>query len=357
MRSSTSSWARRGPSRALTPPLLFRAAITILLCTSARAQDGDRIYMIPALSDADLAVIDVHDGSVSDWEAVLGEPTLTRRLDFEDDYRTPAYDHSNLDFRIWLGWHEETARLYVAMDRVDDIYISTFSRDRPNPDYVGWHDGSLDLFVDGDHSGDIYVDRVSDFSGYDESIPAQNIGAQWYSAIAETNDTGPAIETWSQTSPSTRTFWYHQPPFADAGGTRFGESPIVTITELYVTLFDQLLVNDPTGSQPSALTSGRVIGLHIRVPDFDAYDPKGPSGYLHPIDAHYGLRGGVGGSIMHGDSKRFADAVLLAPGWPSSGSKDDALPASTWARVKAVHVSAMVGKRVRGPALRPEDEH
>ena len=47
------------------------------LAAPAGAHVGDRIYQICELTDADLAAIDLKDGTVGDWEEVLGEPTLT----------------------------------------------------------------------------------------------------------------------------------------------------------------------------------------------------------------------------------------------------------------------------------------
>ena len=82
----------------------------------------DRIYPIVQLTDRDVAEIDVTDGSVEDWENIVGEPTLTP-LDFAETYGG-SYDPSDMDFRIWLGWHDATDRIFFAMER-STTYTST----------------------------------------------------------------------------------------------------------------------------------------------------------------------------------------------------------------------------------------
>ena len=67
--------------------------------------------------------------------------------------------------------------------------------------------------------------------------------AQWYMALAEVFDGGPQIETgrktsapWAYTGPR----WYELPPYTEGGGY-FSESPIITVTEFYVTPFGRLI--------------------------------------------------------------------------------------------------------------------
>ncbi len=90
-----------------------------LLC-GAEAQESERIYPFVELTDADLAQIDVTDGSVNEWIDLLGEPTLTA-LDFQTDPDLAPYDPADMDYRVWLAWHGATQRLYVAIERSDDI--------------------------------------------------------------------------------------------------------------------------------------------------------------------------------------------------------------------------------------------
>ncbi len=92
------------------------------LLGGAEAQESERLYPFVELTDADLAQIDVTDGSIDEWVELLGEPTLTA-LDFQAHPRAP-YDPADMDYRVWLAWHGATQRLYVAVERADDIYIT-----------------------------------------------------------------------------------------------------------------------------------------------------------------------------------------------------------------------------------------
>ena len=65
-------------------PIWLKLALSLAgLLSVANAQPADRIYPIMQLTDRDVAEIDVTDGSVEDWEYIVGEPTLTP-LDFAE---------------------------------------------------------------------------------------------------------------------------------------------------------------------------------------------------------------------------------------------------------------------------------
>ncbi len=91
------------------------------LLGGAEAQESERLYPFFELTDADLAQIDVTDGSIDEWKDLLGEPTLTA-LDFQTRPEPGLYDPADMDYRVWLAWHGATHRLYVAVERSDDIY-------------------------------------------------------------------------------------------------------------------------------------------------------------------------------------------------------------------------------------------
>ena len=91
------------------------------LLHSVEAQESERLYPFVELTDANLAQIDVTDGSINEWVDLLGEPTLTP-LDFQTG--SAGYDPADMDYRVWLAWHGATQRLYVAVERSDDIYLS-----------------------------------------------------------------------------------------------------------------------------------------------------------------------------------------------------------------------------------------
>ena len=69
-----------------------------------------------------LEEIDLHDGSIDEWYKV-GEPSMTL-LDFKTFSDRP-HDPSNLDFRVWLAWHDEPDRVYAAFIIADDVYPKT----------------------------------------------------------------------------------------------------------------------------------------------------------------------------------------------------------------------------------------
>lgn len=82
------------------------------------------------LSDQDLEDIDLHDGYVDDWLRVVGEPALTAQGAFvrEGMIWRRRYDATDLDFRTWLAWHDATDRVYVAMERQDDVFVNDYDR-------------------------------------------------------------------------------------------------------------------------------------------------------------------------------------------------------------------------------------
>ena len=113
------------------------------LLSVADAQEPDRIFPILQLTDRDAAEIDVTDGSVGDWEYIAGEPTLTP-LDFAIT-TFGSYDPADMDFRIWLAWHDATDRVYFAMERVDDVYVNEFDREDERMRIMSFHDSSVFL--------------------------------------------------------------------------------------------------------------------------------------------------------------------------------------------------------------------
>ena len=127
--------------------------LLLWLALQAGAHVGDRLYPIPYLSDEMLAEIQLDDGQIQEWYDLLGEPTLNL-LDFTEEFQNSPLDPSDLDFRIWLAWHDEPARLYVAFVASDDVYKNTHDYDSSNVNrqYVHMND-SITLAIDGDHSG------------------------------------------------------------------------------------------------------------------------------------------------------------------------------------------------------------
>ena len=240
------------------------AGLLLGLVSSSRAQQSERVYPIFELTDEDVALIAIKDGHIDDWEEVVGEPTVTA-LDFRPNPRFAPYDPVDMDFRIWLGWHDATNRIYVAMQRSDDIYINEYSQDSF---YMVINDSYIDFAVDGDRSGGQFVN----FLGLDEDeyrrLSCRD--AQPYDAIAEAFDNAPQVVI----TPLLQSWvggedWFYRPPYAEGGGGVAGENPTISVTEFYVTAFDRLVWNSEEESVVSELYRGKIIGFSIMIIDMD----------------------------------------------------------------------------------------
>ena len=224
------------------------------------AASAQRIFPIVELTDADVARIDVHDASIDDWLEVSGEPTLTG-LDFVPSIRSDPYDPADMDFRIWLAWHDPTDRIFVAMERSDDMYANEYqywpAENSPDTRTIWSYDSYISF--DGDRSG-----------GGASSFWAST--AQWYLAIAEVFADVPQLIIGSVMDSFP---FVVQPPFGDVGGGSFGQEPTLSVTEFYVTPFDRLMVgqsNQVDGLEQvvvSSLHVGKIIGFAIAVLDID----------------------------------------------------------------------------------------
>ena len=145
-------------SRCINKSLRIALVLLIGSALSAEAHVGGRVFPIPELTDEMLAEIQL-DGFVEEWSDLIGEPAMTL-LDFTPERGSaPAgpLEPSDIDFRIWLAWHDDPARLYVALVAADDDYENTHTYDvdwitSTKSDMGGGND-SIILGVDGDHSG------------------------------------------------------------------------------------------------------------------------------------------------------------------------------------------------------------
>ena len=205
--------------------LLVGSALSAGLPARAEAHVGSRVFPIPELTDEMLAGIELDGYVYEEWFDQIGEPALTS-VDFMDENRESTHDPADLDFRIWLAWHDEPARLYVAFVAADDSYWNTFTyTESSGPDNMmsGWRGGNdgIVLGVDGDHSGGPGFagwtgrDRIAESSG----------NAQAYHAISRT-PTGPILDD-PKSRHRTKVFsWMTLPPYAEAAGAVVGEAPI-----------------------------------------------------------------------------------------------------------------------------------
>ena len=289
----------------------------------ANAQPADRIYPIVQLTDRDVAEIDVTDGSVEDWENIVGEPTLTP-LDFADPYGG-SYDPSDMDFRIWLGWHDATDRIFFAMERVDDVYINEHDREDESLFIMSFHDSSVEFAVDGDHSGGPV---------FPEESPEEWLKNPWqaqiFHALGEVFDGGSQVRL-TPHAYHLSADWFSQPPFAHGGGAVVGGSPIFSVTEFYVTPFDRFVPTaDPEDSDVSDLFGGKIIGFNIRIPDVD--DQPGVVETIHHLAAPRPPLP-YWASLFQIPADDFADGVLVTP--DGLASEDSAVKSDSWARIKA----------------------
>lgn len=318
---------RLGFSSALvTGSLIVLAALAVSPSPEVANQEVRYVVHLPELSDEDVARIDLHDTSVEDWLTVVGGPTLLA-TEFVVA-RGPSYDPVDLDYRVWLAWHDATSRIYCAVERVDDVYLNRF---RPDPKAGAWsnprfrgmwlQDSAVQLQVDGDHSGGLFT--FMDSESLAEWQLISNSQAQFYIAISETFDAGPAVAVNSASG------WFDRPPYADSGGGVFGERPTISVTEFYVTPFDRLVWNDPSGSVVSDLRANAVIGLIVSIADAD--DPQSvDAGTGQPIETVQSFPPAWG---FYVDARFMADGVLLPHG--TSTGEAEHRPPESWARIKS----------------------
>ena len=308
----------------------WHAPLVLLLglALSAEAHLGDRLYPIPYLSDEMLAGIKLDDGLVDEWYELVGEPTLSL-LDFTGEMpHSPLLppDPSDLDFRIWLTWHDEPARLYVAFVASDDVYKN--NHDYSSSPYLHEND-SIMLAIDGDHSGG---------RGGDSNTPLEEAieihgQAPSYQAISRTAS-GPTLNDVSYRVQIGQASWTTLPPYAEGGGGVAGEAPVIWVIELYVTPFDRWgeTWESPEGSVVSPIAAGQVIGFAMVVLDHDppAFDAKRWSVDVQQPDE----TDTTFWNIIRNRADTFLDGLLL-PADPAGPVEDTGIQSVSWGRIKA----------------------
>ena len=132
----------------ITALIYLSAALGV--CSDAQAHVGDRVVQIYEVPSSDIP--DIDDLSIFEWENIVPEPSLDSR-DFSSLQLGSPSSH-DLAVRIHLAWNMGTQRLYMAMQRTDDIYINQYAGGDP-PNFFGAD--HLEFYVDGDHSGGQYA--------------------------------------------------------------------------------------------------------------------------------------------------------------------------------------------------------
>ena len=299
---------------------LLTSAPLLGLADAAYAHIGDEVYFFYELLDEDLDRIDLTDGSVEDWLEVVGEPSL-KASDFF--WLFGSYDLSELDFRIWLAWHQGSGTLWVAMERFDDLYFNRYDGAGLH-EMVSW-DSSIAFMVDGDHTGGIYGQLLGINCGgcTAEQVLWNHRQAQRWMAIAEAPGGGDTLDYDGASE------WVIREPYAAAGGGVIGESPATTITEFMVTPFDDLIYNDEDASEASQLFPGKIIGFSISMWDNDDIQYEDGSGRGIIVSLSRGWRVMVNADL-------FVDGLLLGAGEDPSRYDDvSAVEPSSWGRIKA----------------------
>ena len=128
--------------RNLVHSVFLVIALPVAWVGAANAHLGDNVYPIYELPTSDLP--DLHDGTLEDWEEVLPDASLDHN-DFQRNNAgiTGTVDPDDLAFRIFLAWHSASQRIYIAVERIDDVYLDP-------------GEGGAMLAIDGDHSGGQY---------------------------------------------------------------------------------------------------------------------------------------------------------------------------------------------------------
>ncbi|MEE2659209.1 MAG: hypothetical protein VX733_11940 [Candidatus Latescibacterota bacterium] len=265
------------------------------------------------------SIPDIHDHSLFDWESILPNPSI----DFRDFSSLPsvgrgAGSSSDLAWQVYLAWNRETQLLYVAVERVDDVYINTWTG--IDPDEM-WRFDSVEIVVDGDHSGGRFNDLfIGELSNQDLAFVGSS--AQHYLALVESLGDRTARFV-SVTGEQATGEWATQTPYFDAGGFQRGESPNVSAIEMYITPWDLYDWQGPENSRRSTLTPWKIIGLQMAVSDVDT-EPGKLQGYFVLF----------GEPEFWSNADSFVDAQLI-PCEVGCGDDDSAVKANTWARIKA----------------------
>ena len=300
----------------------FLVGLSLWLAMAAGAHVGDRVYPIAYLTDEMVAAIQLNDGSVSEWYGLIGEPVLTS-LDFHELYGSSP-DPSDFDFRIWLAWHDDPARIYVALGATDDGYIHKFETGRSS----GLSDPGIQLAVDGDHNGraGCPCEDVVEALGYTQLYLAVAYNERGGRTLGAPVLEDERIQYYSGEKGDLK--WSVLPPYGEGGGDRGGENPAISVIEFYVTPFDRFgRTNDspvPEGSVVSDLAEGQVIGFSIIVQDVDPHDDLPFTNWVpkaNPAEQ---------GRLSYDEGEFFLDGILLPPALGGT-----AVESASWGRIKA----------------------
>ena len=285
------------------------ALLTVALAGTVGAHQGDIVYPIYELPTSDLP--DLHDGTLEDWEEVLPGASLDHNDFIRDNSGIPGtVDPDDLAFRVFLAWHSASQRIYMAAERVDDVYM---------------HEGAS-LKIDGDHSGGQYWFFEAEGYSHAESERLWESRAQTYNARPE--GAGGLL---SAGGPERG--WMVGAPWADAGAFQQGEGPSYSVVEFAITAWDDLDWHGPEVSKRSVLEADRIVGFQIELFDMDV--PMRSDGtYVLALSTVMFMS--EDGSWGHdGFSDNFVDGELIPCYRGDCSGATTAVSQDSWGRIKA----------------------
>jgi hypothetical protein len=294
--------------------LLLALSMAVAFGGFVSAQDV-AIFPVYEISTDDLP--DLRDASLEDWEDVLPGTSLTH-----DDFLPLAVsdgagiDPADLAYRTFMAWHSATQTLWICIERVDDVYINPYEGGDPS---VQWMTDGVEFMVDGDHSGGSYNGFSVDEYGEEQAKLLAGYQAQQYTMIPESPD---GITIGNNTSASG---WVTNLPWADGGGTAYGEAPTTSIMEGYFTPWDELDWHGSEFSTRSTLEAGRIIGFQLSVMDWDVV------GTYHAFHTLSGL------ASTWREADNFVQGELIGCDYGDCGAAANptAVESESWGRIKA----------------------
>ena len=310
---------------------LVAMGLILGLTSGASAHIGEQVFLLFEIADEDIGNLDFTDGTIEDWEDVVGDPQFLPT----DFYQDPTigdgaqYDPADLDYRIWSGWNATSGTIWFAIERTDNVY---FGRDYN--DNGPWNYEAVELKLDGDHTGGDYTASANPNWTDEEWRLNDNRTAQQYFALAD-DPSGRHVSYMGAGSE-----WVNDLPYADGGGVSVGDGPTVSIIEFFCTPFDDLIWNSPDDSVPSSLFEGKIIGLEISIPDTD--QAPGTDRAFHTLS---------GQAATWRFAERFVDFRLVGLGGSTSGTavEGEQAIAQTLTKVSGGGQGGIIGEQLATP--------
>ncbi len=222
------------------------AALCLGVCLAMQA-DAEPIPL-PELRAGNLP--DLHDGSLLDWQRILGDPLLTETNFISYDIgKGDQIAPPDLATKIYLGWTASPSRIYIGIEILDDVRIDEFEGAPPVPPSRIWASDSVEMRIDGDRGGDpagrrplrddieIRTDGSRGggrYNSFRENERVLNFRTAQRYLVKATLPTGAILFLPNEKA------WALNLPYSNAGGIVRTEPPTRTVIEFVVTPFDSL---------------------------------------------------------------------------------------------------------------------